>query len=694
MRGPHGSLIMIGLLLSSLLVLAQVLLPFISFAHVGPPLSGWAPAPPTIDGIVGATEWTTAARVAYTTTGGISGVFYVMNDAVNLYIAVTTTDPTLSKDTTVNDKVILYFDNNHNGLGPESGDDILCWDGYMSEGFRDSFSTGDYGFWRKDTDFGGTSDGLAAATNNGTHNHFEIMHPLNTADNAHDFSLSMGDTVGFGLRLCVDGYDRGWWPSSSPSAWRDIVISSGTIYIRADGSIDPPTAPILRNRDLYTLTGNLNTGADGIVIQRNNMTLDGAGYTVQGIGAVYSKGIYLTSRSNVTIKNINVKGFHFGFVLIASSYSAILRNIIASNSYGIWLNSSSNYNTIRENKITATVQTGISLYDSSNCSIAGNGITNNWGGIGLFVSSKCSVVGNNITSNQWGISFSVSSNNNTIFHNNFVSNTKQVWPPAAYSPKNVWDAGYPFGGNYWSNYNGTDLFRGVYQNETGSDGIGDTKYIIDANNRDNYPLMGPFGPLTKTGTNVTVFPAADVSVTFEHITTEGSTTVDKTATGPAPPPGGKWRGVYYDIKTTATYSTRITIRIIYDDSGLTPQEEASLQLVYWNATGARSVGDISGPNGWPDGIVDIDDVIPIALAYASIKGTGGNYWHSPPCKNCPHNPNCDLTNDGIIDIDDVIIPALHFGQTKINWVNITTLIDTGNNLIYGETSHLSIFGIH
>jgi hypothetical protein len=63
------------------------------------------------------------------------------------------------------------------------------------------------------------------------------------------------------------------------------VKANGTIYIRADGSIDPPQAPIQRNGDIYTLTSNITSGNDGIIIERNNMTLDGAGYTVQGIGA-------------------------------------------------------------------------------------------------------------------------------------------------------------------------------------------------------------------------------------------------------------------------------------------------------------------------------------------------------------------------------------------------------------------------
>jgi hypothetical protein len=61
----------------------------------------------------------------------------------------------------------------------------------------------------------------------------------------------------------------------------------------------------------------------------------------------------------------------------------------------------------------------------------------------------------------------------------------------------LWDDSYPSGGNYWSDYIDVDVYHGVSQNIAGSDGIGDTPYVIDANNIDHYPLMSPWTPTIK-----------------------------------------------------------------------------------------------------------------------------------------------------------------------------------------------------
>jgi hypothetical protein len=83
----------------------------------------------------------------------------------------------------------------------------------------------------------------------------------------------------------------------------------GTVYIRADGSIDPPTAPISTLDNVtYTLTGDIFNSS--IVIERDNIVLDGADYTVTGDGT--GNGIMLTSRSGVTVRNMAIRNFWGG----------------------------------------------------------------------------------------------------------------------------------------------------------------------------------------------------------------------------------------------------------------------------------------------------------------------------------------------------------------------------------------------
>jgi len=121
-----------------------------------------------------------------------------------------------------------------------------------------------------------------------------------------------------------------------------------------------------------------------------------------------------------------------------------------------------------------------------------NEIKSNRIGISIQSSNNNTIIGNSITENEYGILLT-NSYSNKIFHNNFINNIRQAsCSPTPSITSNVWDDGYPSGGNYWSDYTGNDTYSGPYQDEPGSDGIGDTSYIIDGCNMDNYPLMGMF----------------------------------------------------------------------------------------------------------------------------------------------------------------------------------------------------------
>jgi len=124
--------------------------------------------------------------------------------------------------------------------------------------------------------------------------------------------------------------------------------SSGTIYIRSDGIVEG-TDKIQRNGNVYIFTGNIY---DSLVVERDNIVVDGRGYTLQGTGT--DNGIDLSERKNVTVKNFEINQFETGIYIYDYSdpcSNTISGNIIKNNSYGIYIESSNN-NTISGNNLT------------------------------------------------------------------------------------------------------------------------------------------------------------------------------------------------------------------------------------------------------------------------------------------------------------------------------------------------------
>ena len=130
-----------------------------------------------------------------------------------------------------------------------------------------------------------------------------------------------------------------------------------------------------------------------------------------------------------------------------------------------------------------------------------NVIGSNIGGLFLLGNNN-TIVGNAISNNEfYGICL-VYSHNNKINHNNIVNNTENGYD--GYGTGNVWDNGYPSGGNYWSDYTG---------NDTNRDGIGEDPYNIPGGDGvDRYPLMEPWSEsctLEKKMLNVPFFSQRD-----------------------------------------------------------------------------------------------------------------------------------------------------------------------------------------
>ena len=222
-----------------------------------------------------------------------------------------------------------------------------------------------------------------------------------------------------------------------------VHAQAETVYINSDGSVSPSSAPISTvDKVTYTFTGDVSYPTYyGVVVERSNILINGNGYTVQGnnSGFVYDQsiGLKLTNTSNVTIKNVNIKGFCFGIYLSDSSNNAVSGNNATANWGGLFLVSSSN-NVVSDNNAGANVVGGVSLEYSNNNTVSGNALNSNirtaaWpSGIALDSSSNNTVSGNVIEGNfsTLGTSAGIyleNSSVNTVSRNTVTGQLYGIW---------------------------------------------------------------------------------------------------------------------------------------------------------------------------------------------------------------------------------------------------------------------------
>jgi nitrous oxidase accessory protein NosD/predicted secreted protein len=344
--------------------------------------------------------------------------------------------------------------------------------GYALAGYTKSFGAGGADVWLVKTDsagnqewnetFGGANDDEGTSVIQTSDGGYAVAGFTNSFDNG-SYDVLLLKLMSVHRTITV--------PDDYPTIQDAINAANAgdTIFVRAG-----TYSAIMINKSLTLEGANEYTtiidggGAQGVYVGASNVSI--SNFTIQnGVPDVYIGNREPELTSNITVTDNIMKNSQQGVIRFVYSTSDVLTN----------------------NFINGTWTTGVGFDWTNDSIICNNTIIG--GGFGAIDGGYPSY-NNTFSENAiLGTSDAVFMNNvfryNRFFHNNFF--TTGVWLEATPNP-NYWDNGYPSGGNYWSNYNGTDLYSGPYQNITGSDGIGDTPHIIDSNNVDRYPLMAPF----------------------------------------------------------------------------------------------------------------------------------------------------------------------------------------------------------
>jgi parallel beta-helix repeat protein len=162
---------------------------------------------------------------------------------------------------------------------------------------------------------------------------------------------------------------------------------SPAVTIRPDGSITPSSAPIQRLGQTYTLKADI----DGVtlVIQRSNIVVDGAGYTLRGNNN--TAGVFLQDQRNVLIKNLTITNYVYGVWF----------------TWGLSADQGARDNTI------------------ANCTLTNN----KYGVLAAMFTQGNTLDGNTIKNGEYGVYISASQNN-TLTKNRLYNNTYNLWVDA------------------------------------------------------------------------------------------------------------------------------------------------------------------------------------------------------------------------------------------------------------------------
>lgn len=290
-------------------------------------------------------------------------------------------------------------------------------------------------------------------------------------------------TAGTVVDYGVIGLDTTWQKTSSPY-WieRSILVAPGVNLTLLEGVEVRFNGPYW----LY-IEGNLTikgTVSEPIVFTSNKSSPSPADWL----------NIRVNSTGHVFAENATFTYGNSPFLFAYSDNNLIVNCSFHDNFNSIGLYRSNNNTFSRIVVMDNPLDTAITIEDSTGNTITNSTFRNNRYGISLETGTTGTVVSYNrvLDHANIGIVADAGSSANLVFHNDLMNNTQNGRDNSGGA--NLWDNGYPAGGNYWDDYSGLDDFNGPNQNVPGSDGIGDSWYFIAPSGTDRYPFMDPLLP--------------------------------------------------------------------------------------------------------------------------------------------------------------------------------------------------------
>ncbi len=453
----------------------------------------------------------------------------------------------------------------------------------------------------------------------------------------------------------------------------------------------------LRHSPSVRVTGNNITGNSGYGIELESS--QSGNIVAQNWIANDQTGVWLYHSLNNNITGNTMTDNRFGVKLGCSSNTNVSGNIFTNDGLLI---SDSYHNTINANSVNGkplvylenaadctvedagqivlvncsrvTVESltlsntsaGIELWCTNACSVRECAVAENEYGFYLFASSDNTFNENNLTKNQVGIGLFSSSTNNRIYHNNFIENSAQIYAGSLYA--NAWDADYPSGGNYWNDYNGSDIYHGLSQNEEGRDGIGDTQYVVAQSAVDHFPLAKPYcGPhdvgMSIDASKNVIWENQNITVTIVlTIVNYGEHAEAVILTYSL---NGSQHDQIFDLNSRQS----ATLTFLWDTTGLPKGSYITLNANVTPVIGERDLADNSyvGKIALVTVMGDVNgdrkvNVLDLILVAGHLGHTGGNS-HIAFTKQWHDCVNTDINGDNQHNVLDLILVANHLGQS-------------------------------